>query len=302
MGDVFTRRCGCGAILALRESCGVCASRKRAELLHAAGFCRRESGGATPYDNGKPRLGKAPDGASLKLPSGRELSVTPARGKNVVLDEVTEYKPLSVTREQMEAALNARHMAKHNPCSHPVLRASQKNGDCPDCGGAVAWTYGSAFTICKDARKDKHEPPPVGAEVEWSVAERDMRARPEARYREFGVANDYVGEFATRFIGDVCWFGDPDVGWVDKNDDESRTGLRWRRLPDATTLPAIGEECDWATAKRDMQQRKEARYRGDGNLYAWSHGVLVCKTPHDPWCTSLLTEEECGEERWVRLA
>lgn len=32
MGDVFRRRCGCGAILSLRESCVACADRRRAEL------------------------------------------------------------------------------------------------------------------------------------------------------------------------------------------------------------------------------------------------------------------------------
>jgi hypothetical protein len=50
--NVEQRRCGCGSIIGLRESCLVCTSRRRAEL-HAAGYCRSDGTGQ-PYDCGKP--------------------------------------------------------------------------------------------------------------------------------------------------------------------------------------------------------------------------------------------------------
>jgi hypothetical protein len=39
--DLFTKRCGCGRILRLRESCPACAERKRAEM-HAKGVATVE--------------------------------------------------------------------------------------------------------------------------------------------------------------------------------------------------------------------------------------------------------------------
>jgi hypothetical protein len=46
-GGAFTRRCGCGAVIGVRESCAACASRQRAEL-HARGLAVRE--GRRPED------------------------------------------------------------------------------------------------------------------------------------------------------------------------------------------------------------------------------------------------------------
>lgn len=80
--NVETKKChGCNAILSLRESCKACADKARARL-HAEGFCRRDGTGQ-PYDCGKPPLGSKPDWASLKLPSGRAMSMTPAPGVDV---------------------------------------------------------------------------------------------------------------------------------------------------------------------------------------------------------------------------
>jgi hypothetical protein len=50
--SIESRRCGCNAIIGLRESCAVCTSRRRAEL-HMAGYCRSDGTGQ-PYDCGMP--------------------------------------------------------------------------------------------------------------------------------------------------------------------------------------------------------------------------------------------------------
>ena len=59
MADVFTRRCGCGNLIGLRESCPRCAAEKRA-ALHAVGIGTRE------FVAGKEREA-AVNGANLTL-------------------------------------------------------------------------------------------------------------------------------------------------------------------------------------------------------------------------------------------
>jgi len=54
MADTFKRRCGCGQLLALRESCPVCATAARARL-HAAGVATSELGEATSPPPGAKR-------------------------------------------------------------------------------------------------------------------------------------------------------------------------------------------------------------------------------------------------------
>jgi hypothetical protein len=191
------RTCGCGQQIRLRESCKRCADAARARL-HAEGFCRRDGTGQ-PYDCGKPPLGPRPAWARLKLPSGRAVSVTPAPGVDVVLDEVAMYKPPTVTHEQMRDAV--RHV------------------------------YGYEWA---DALQPpvKHEPPPVGAEVSYEVALADMQRRPDARYMSSEEKLTYKHDGADLFY--YCTFLG---GWDgNQNRDDEQTSQRWTRLPDATTV------------------------------------------------------------------
>jgi hypothetical protein len=145
-------------------------------------------------------------------------------------------------------------------CEHPQLRKDYTSGTCPDCEGTVSWMYGSAFTIAKKARKDKPELPPVGAEVSWSEAERDMQRRQEARYKCARYPhNSYC-----------CTEDGLRVDW--KSGQEfiepyhlNIEGDRWTRLPDATAVPElvwpkIGDECSWEVAECHMRRDSEARY------------------------------------------
>jgi hypothetical protein len=157
----------------------------------------------------------------------------------------------------------------------------------------------------------KHEPPAVGAEVSWAEAERDMRARPEARYsRVSGSSRDV---YRCRDDKLEFYYGHARA-WEDSGHDAKTlaTGV-WRRLADATDneLPAIGAEVSWEVAKADMQRRREARYRTKAECpddeYAWSNGpigVLVYREVRDgvagTW--TVARRDKAAGHRWVRLA
>lgn len=318
--NVETKRCNCGAILALREGCKACADRKRAEL-HARGVCNAERP-RQPYDNGKhqgnaawykkPPLGPKPNWLDLKLPSGAPVRVAPCPG--VAVDEVAFYNPdlhehIKAHAEELNRLYEsgAVKFSRTARCDHPKLRATSTNGICPDCEGAVSWSYGSAFTIDKDARKAKHEPPPVGAGVEYAVALADMMARNEARYscdrmlsRGFAYAWRYDGLW---IYGAECPTGHASGMHLDEYSPHS---FRWTRLPDAATGPAIGEECDWETAKRDMLGRSEARYRPnypESNVHSIVDGSLLYHVGSDEGPIGPgMHEAKARSHRWVRLA
>lgn len=161
------------------------------------------------------------------------------------------------------------------------------------------WEDGSpVYTNACGMPSQAPEPPPVGAKVSYEVALADMQRRPEARYQPLGGCAEYKVQ-----DGEIRWRterDDWDKNYVGKMLEE----LRWTRLPDATTLPAIGAEVSWSEAKRDMQARKEARYRptcSPGHEYAWA-SQLVLRELGGLWQSADWSEDVEGQLRWARLA
>lgn len=146
----------------------------------------------------------------------------------------------------------------------------------------------------------KHEPPPVGAEVSYEVALADMQRRPEARYENAVMYNR-----DTYRVRGVCLECLLYGAWSASSlHVDTLRSHRWVRLPDATTLPAIGAEVSWSEAKRDMQARKEARYRptcSPGHEYAWA-SQLVLRELGGLWQSADWSEDVEGQLRWARLA
>jgi hypothetical protein len=160
----------------------------------------------------------------------------------------------------------------------------------------------------------KHEPPAVGAEVDYATALADMTRRQEARYsRENGSSRDVY-----RCRGDKLefYYGYASAWKVSGLDAKTLATGVWRRLADATDNepPAIGDEVSWEVAKADMMRRREARYRtnipqtGWQREYTWSadhgQGSLVFRIPGGLWEGSQLSQRDLEDplRRWVRLA
>lgn len=179
--NVLQKRCGCGALHGLRESCSRCADRQRS-VLHASGVAtmRGQEHCGHPEEHWRRdtdrcglcgvagyaaiRAGKHPHAkswADLKLPE-RGFGNGRRSDGSVVLDEVAEYKPLPSEAE--------RRVREH---------------------------------FCE------HEPPAIGEHVSYERAKADMQARPEARY-EHSAANGVgvygiVGTQLTSYRNAPCY-------------------------------------------------------------------------------------------------
>lgn len=161
----------------------------------------------------------------------------------------------------------------------------------------------------------KHEPPPVGAEVSYEVAERHMFEAPEVRYR--CVQSNFDTQFRVDGARKLLWSGAGTFWQPESSSPTVLDTLTWQRLPDGIAPvkrqreqwcvhepPAIGEEVSWSEAKRDMMARKEARYRTKDDLpaeFAWGHDTLVFRDLRLGVWQSALIEKAPGH-RWVRLA
>lgn len=268
------RRCGCGAILSLREGCKRCADQARARL-HAGGVAKAERPGQ-PYDNGlfgiRPSSGplrgvrwedahqrllkKEYPPMRLTLPSGAICEVTPAPGVDV-----------------------AGFFIGIDPGCHDTAVAvtSRRRAD-------------GAMEVVDVQRLAKHEPPPVGAEVSRAS---DQRCRcVECRFERMEITTGERGWYrATGRCLEAC---------------------TKRHTPTDGAPPAIGEEVAWERALADMKVRREARYdyrilnmRAVGTEYAWvGFAVVTRRSSGFGWTPTCLTEAECAdpERRWVRLA
>lgn len=191
--NVECRRCGCGSIIGLRESCPKCVAAQRARL-HAQRVGNTETYAwcSASYDNGQ---------------SADRYTV---RG----YDEVAMFDA-----GKYEAMIAA--------CDKRIARLVYVGTPSPKPLPPTPVPVGGLSHLAAGF------PPAIGEVVSWDIAKADMQARPEARYRERYRERDksdvYAGQYATRFIGGECWHGDPGEGWPCANSELSRERLVWAR-------------------------------------------------------------------------
>jgi hypothetical protein len=309
------RRCGCGNLIGLRESCARCADKRRAEL-HASGVghreCWREFRG---------------DGSVVVRPAaGVDVVGVPAGGIRL------DYQPRPRRLEQLasEAAEQAHRLTGRVPYA---VVTPQPEGDTvywvmDGKAHQCHWVGGAERSVVMDGRVSvesgtqpgvlgfvrplprppserfcgpptpgqvaehdqlwrrvrarieelttKHEPPAVGAEVDYATALHDMQSRPEARYiTSYGMCiyawhsvlcYAFEGRmeencFSLDELSELTWTRVPD-GWSAPLSLSQEVLLRDLRSSAKLTraLPALGAEVSWAEAERDMRARPEARY------------------------------------------
>lgn len=288
--NVETRMCkACNAPLALRESCKTCADAARARL-HAEGVAVGERKATTP----------APERFRYEREASHHAPVA------ALLGYLTSFAGHRVERFGRTWAEDEGRLsrAKHEP---PPARDVLRCGSVPRHGKQEAmrefqrvyqgaWEDGSPVHTNACGMPS----PPVGAEVSYEVALRHMREAPEARYERHAMRHVDVYRMLN---GQLCY---QSAGlWCDVYLPDEKG--RYIRLPDATTLPAIGEEVAWERAKADMHMRAFAVYRAKtlSGEYTWMNGALAHRESVlgtvGEWQT-VPSWDGAHELRWVRLA
>lgn len=203
--NVECRRCGCGSIIGLRESCTKCAAAQRARL-HAEGVAGKERRGSGMYDNGS-MVGRwfiqgfhdspeqqrrhAVDAACKKL-AGREPPKVHTRIEGSWVEPPQECKN-SCGAQHWDDAVGC------NKCGTTWARYARA----PKLGRLVPPRPLPPTPVPVST-------PAIGEVVSWEVAKADMQARPEARYKvdAKGCAGIVYG-----WQGDRLKFG-PTLGYL----------------------------------------------------------------------------------------
>jgi hypothetical protein len=151
--------------------------------------------------------------------------------------------------------------------------------------------HGLWFVRLEDVR------PSMGESVDTEVANEDMKAHPEARYRS-ALGSTY------HYRGGVRYFqhrgvGSPEVSYA-------QDGGPYTRLEDAkpeVKRPEIGEEVDFDRALEDMEAHPEARYQCGSSshlAYRIKDEKLIYRDHMGEW-PSLNGDEYNGHVKWTRL-
>lgn len=217
--NVEWKRCPCGNLTGLRESCVRCASAARARL-HEAGIARDEGVHYRPIDVAKLADGWAwPDEQAERLREHFCKHVPPAVG-----DRVSWAVAERDMRERPEARYE--HAAANGARTYRLDGGQLKSiGIGYDCDASFSGGYEHTGTWVRLEDASGTTVPAVGAEVSWSEAKADMMRRKEARYRpghDRDVSYAWSGSWVRKVDGDL---------WVtDRLGEAVLSMLLWVRL------------------------------------------------------------------------
>lgn len=297
MPDVFKRRCGCGLLLSLRESCGKCSAAARARL-HEAGIAtmRGQEHCAHPSESWRRdtdqcglcgvtgyfamRAGKHPDARRVSPDqSGIEAWLPDSFKIEAPLPPTKITLPRSDAEDAMRYALGVDFGAG-------------------DKGAVVTATVfpGGVYRI-DDVREL-----PGG---QYDTAAREAVA---ALFRYLALFEPHRRALRALCLQMRGGRGRERIGSEQGLWNRVNERIAALKLPAKREPPAVGAEVSWEWAKADMMAREEARYRYRATRvnplseYAWQ-GRLVTLIG-ETWHPSSWTERECSDplRRWVRLA
>lgn len=260
------RRCGCGQLIGLRESCARCADKRRAEL-HAGGVAGSEQ------DEQRRRETRE---LWAKLDFSSELLKMPSLG--TLRDGTPPYQRL----EQLasEAAEQAHRLTGRVPYA---VVTPQPEGD------TVYWVMDGKAHQCHWVGGAERSVVMDGAtSLRWWVVDGRVALWVDELTMYTPKLADRVRD-ANKQLGEMFKTGQLKI-------------YSSSAFPES---PAIGAEVAWGEAKADMMRRPDARYMcrnmGTAWQYAWGGGSLVCGAAGVTWSTSQMSDGTRESARWVRL-